>query len=134
MIITLLTALAIGGVSELGAFVFRFWRYRHPALPVINVVISFGVIQGLGVGWAIGRGQDLSAIAPVLFMIGALIGVVYEGLNTFALRLWSWPDGNLLGVVRPLDKAALIGVSWGLVPLATAVLSRLLASFVGEMS
>jgi len=125
-----LIALALGVVSETIARALRFWIYRSAALAVLNVLLMFGLVQGLGVAWLIGGHRALVSIAPVLFMTGALIGVVYEGLNEFRLRAWSWPDASLLGLTRSIDKAAAVGAAWGLVPVVTAAIARL-SAFAG---
>ncbi len=120
-----LIAAVLGGASEIIARALRLWIYRNAALPVLNVLLMFGMVQGVSVAWLIGGHQPLIGVAPVLFMTGALIGVVYEGLNEFRLRAWSWPDASLLGLTRSIDKAAAVGAAWGLVPVVTAAIARL---------
>lgn len=121
----LLVALAIGALSELVARILRLWTYRSPGSPVLNILLVFGLIQGLGVAWTVGAGQPPVAIAPVLFMIGALLGLAYEGLNEFALHSWAWPETPLLGLRRSIDKAAAVGVAWGAVPVSVQIVARL---------
>lgn len=123
-----LVAMVLGAGMELKARLFNFWRYASPASPVLNVVLMFGAVQGAGVAGVVGGRLPLVSIGPVIFMIGALIGVAYEGLNSFRLHSWSWPEGTLLdaiGLRRPLDKAAAVGVGWGAIPVLSALIVRL---------
>jgi hypothetical protein len=121
----LLAALAIGSATEAGARLLRLWRYRSLAFPILNILVVFGLIQGLVVGWVIGGRQNLLSIAPVLFMVGAVIGILLEGLNLYWWRAWSWPAKPLLGIERPIDKAAFIGFIWGFAPVLAVILARL---------
>jgi hypothetical protein len=58
-------------------------------------------------------------------MAGALVGLAYEGANQFWLGAWTWGDAPLLGLSEPIDKAVVVGVSWGLVPLTVLALEQL---------
>jgi hypothetical protein len=119
-------ALAIGAVVEVSARVFNLWTYRSPAFLVLNILVVFGLIQGYGVGWVIGGRSALRGIFPVLFMVGAVLGILVEGLNEHWLHAWSWSDRPLIGVTRSIDKAAVVGVAWGFAPLASVILARLM--------
>src|SRR5579875_3690191 len=121
----LLGGIAIGVVAEAGARLMRLWRYRSIVWPLLNIPFMFGVVQGLLVGWVIGGRQEIGAIAPVLFMVGAVAGILLEGLNAYWWKAWSWSDKPLLGIERPIDKAAFIGVAWGLAPILTVIVARL---------
>lgn len=121
----LLGGMVIGALAEAGARLLNLWRYRSIAWPLLNVPLMFGLVQGLLVGWVIGGRQDIGAIAPVLFMVGAVAGILLEGLNAYWWRAWSWSDKPLLGIKRPIDKAAFVGVAWGLAPILTVVVARL---------
>jgi len=121
------TALAIGACTEAGARVLGLWRYRSPAFLFVNVVVIFGLLQGFGVGWIVGGRNATRGVFPVLFMVGAVLGVLTEGLNEFWLHAWAWSDRPLLGIRRSVDKSAAVGVALGFVPLATVVLARLIA-------
>ena len=70
--------------------------------------------------------ETLRGVFPVLFMAGAVLGILIEGLNEFWIHAWSWSDRPILGVRRSIDKAAFVGVTWGFVPLLTVLLARLL--------
>ena len=123
-----LVAIVLGAGMEIKARLFNLWRYASPVSPVLNVVLMFGAVQGALVAGLVGGRLPLVSIGPVIFMIGALIGVAYEGLNSFRLHSWSWPEGTLLdalGLKRPLDKAAAVGVGWGAIPLLCALIVRL---------
>jgi len=121
----LLIAIALGVASELVARVLRIWVYRNVASPILNVLLMFGVVQGVGVGWLIGAHLPVISMAPVLLMTGAVIGITYEGLNEFRLHSWSWPETSLFGLTRPIDKVALVGVAWGFVPVITQAIAHL---------
>jgi hypothetical protein len=123
----LIAALCLGAFCEMIARFFKLWRYRRPVFALVNILIVFGLIQGLAVARLIGGGQNLLAITPVLFMGGAIAGLLVEGLNERRLKAWDWPQGALCGVRRPIDKAALIGVAWGFVPVFTLLVARLAA-------
>ncbi len=104
----------------------RLWTYRKPFYFLINVVLAFGFLQGLGVAWTIGGRQQVGQIAPVLFMVGAVVGIAMEGANEYWLDLWSWTRRPILGITRPIDKAAFVGVMWGFAPVVTVVIAHLL--------
>jgi hypothetical protein len=93
---------------------------------VINVVVVFGLLQGYGVGWIIGGHEALRGVFPVLFMVGAVLGILIEGLNQYWLHAWSWSDRPLFGIRRAIDKSAFVGVTWGLTPLFTVLFARLI--------
>jgi hypothetical protein len=121
-------ALGIGVAVETLAGVLKIWIYRSPLFRVINVIAVFGLLQGYGVGWLIGGREAMRGVFPVLFMVGAVLGILVEGLNEFWLRAWSWSDRPLLGITRSIDKSAFIGVAWGLTPLFTVVFARVIMS------
>lgn len=121
-----LAALTLGLMVEAGAWLFKLWTYRRPGYAALNVILLFGLIQGYGVGWVIGGRHAMNGIFPVLFMVGAVVGIAVEGCNEHWLHMWSWSDNPLLGVRRSIDKAALVGVIWGFAPLAVVILARLM--------
>ena len=113
-------------VIEGAARLLDLWRYRSPLFVVINILVMFGLIEGYGVGWVIGGRHSMGGIFPVLFMVGAVIGILVEGLNEFWLHAWSWSDRPLLGIVRSIDKSAFVGFTWGFAPLTVVLLARLI--------
>jgi hypothetical protein len=121
----LIAGLVLGIVIEAGAGFLRLGRYRSRAFALLNIVITFGLVQGLLVGWVIGGRLDMVQIAPVLFMVGAVVGVLVEGLNGYWWRAWSWSDKPILGIERAIDKAAFIGVAWGFIPILTVMAARM---------
>ncbi len=123
-----LTALAIGACAEGAAMIFGLWTYRSRTFLLLNILVTFGIVEGLGVGWVIGGRQMFLSIAPVLFMVGAVVGILVEGLNEYWWRGSIWPDRPLLGIERSIDKAAFVGVAWGFVPVFTVAISRLVIS------
>jgi sulfite exporter TauE/SafE len=123
-----IAALAIGVMVEAVARLFRLWTYSSPIYSFLNIFVAFGLIQGFGVGWIIGGREALRGVFPVLFMVGAVLGLLIEGLNEYWLHAWTWSDRPLLGIRRPIDKAAFVGVIWGFAPLSTVFLARLIAA------
>lgn len=113
------------GISvEAAAGVVRLWKYESVAALALNIVVMFGVVQGICVAGLIGYGFAPAAITPVLFMVGAVIGIFYEGLNEYAVHAWRWPDTPLFGLEASRDKAAAIGVAWGAVPALVNVIAH----------
>jgi hypothetical protein len=122
----LLAALLIGLICEQAARAMRLWTYRKPFYPLLNIILAFGLLQGLGVAWTIGGRQQIGQIAPVLFMVGAVVGIAMEGANEYWLDAWTWTRKPIIGITRPIDKAAFIGVMWGFAPVVTVVIAHLL--------
>ena len=119
-------AVGIGLFVEAIARAFKVWTYRSPLFVLINVLVVFGLIQGWGVGWVIGGHGALRGVFPVLFMVGAVLGILTEGLNQYWLHAWSWSDRPLFGIRRAIDKSAFVGVAWGFAPLLTVLFARLM--------
>ena len=115
-----------GVAIEIAAAVLGLWRYRHPVLPVLNVLIMFGLVHGVLLAGLVGAQRPLSAMAPVLFMLGALVGLGYEAANHFSLKSWTFGERPLLGVGRDLDKAVLVGVAWGATPVMVKLVSEMI--------
>ncbi len=122
----LFAALLIGLICEQLARTMRLWRYKKPYYPILNVLIAFGLVQGLGVAWTIGGRQEIGKIAPVLFMAGAVVGIAMEGANEYWLQAWSWSHRPIIGITRSIDKAAFVGAMWGFAPVATVIIAHLL--------
>ena len=101
-------------------------------LGLLNIMVVFGLVQGFGVGWIVGGRHALGGIFPVLFMVGAVVGLLVEGLNEYWLHAWSWSDRPLLGIARSIDKAAFVGAAWGFAPLFTVLLAKLLIFALGS--
>lgn len=120
----LLIALSLGGFCEWMSGRLRLWTYGSRAILVFNVFVMFGLIQGWAIAGLVGGVWPPADIIPLLFMLGAVAGLIYEGLNEFVVHGWTWSTAPLLGLSRSRDKAALIGVLWGLAPVAVAVLAR----------
>lgn len=120
----LIAGVALGVIMEAGARALGLWRYRSWTWLAVNILIAFGLMQGLLVGWVIGGRLQLVSVAPVLFMTGAVVGVLLEGLNAYWWRAWTWSDKPMLGIARPIDKAAFFGVAWGFAPVLTVMIAR----------
>jgi hypothetical protein len=123
--------MTLGASVEAVARTFKLWTYSSPIFSFLNIFVAFGLIQGFGVGWIIGGREALRGVFPVLFMVGAVLGLLIEGVNEYWLHAWAWSDRPLLGIRRSIDKAAFVGVSWGFAPLATVFLARLLVDVSG---
>ena len=121
-----LAAVAIGVFVEAIAGAFKVWTYRSRLFLLVNIVVVFGLVQGYGVGWIIGGHGALRGVFPVLFMVGAVLGILIEGLNQYWLHAWSWSDRPLFGISRAIDKSAFVGVAWGFAPLFTVLFARLI--------
>lgn len=117
-----LTALAVaaGAVTELVAWATRTWVYDPGWLPVVNVAIMFGGVMA----WVAFRWYAAHPAVP--FAAGAAIGVAYELLNAYALRLWSFPDDRFLVFEGYALISLVIGLMWGLVPLGCVLVERAL--------
>jgi hypothetical protein len=115
-----LTGMAIGAVSEAGAYWQQLWVYRKPIYPVLNILGMFGLVMG-----------SLAELAPSLglsgvFAVGFGVGLVYEILNLFYLDWWYFP-GDRLGPLRGRRASALgVSVAWGAVPVVTALICRIM--------
>ena len=125
----LLISLALGAACELLSSRLRLWSYASRATLLANVILMFGVVQGGLIAGFVGGTWPLADILPLLFMLGAVVGLIYEGLNEFVVRGWTWPETPLLGLTRSRDKAAVVGVLWGLAPVTVAILSRSFSLF-----
>lgn len=111
---------AIGVVAELGARALSLWRYRHPAYPVLNVLLMFGVTMGsvalLAPAWGL----------PAAFAAGTAIGFAYEWLNFLVLGWWHFPGDRFLVFRGRMAIAASVALTWGAVPLLVdVILNRL---------
>jgi len=124
----ILCGLALGLAVESAARALGLWSYKTPGYLAINILVMFGLIEGYGVGWVIGGRHSLGGIFPVLFMVGAVIGIAVEGVNEFWLHAWTWSDRPLLGIVRSIDKSAFVGFAWGFAPLCTVLLAHVVIS------
>ena len=120
----MLISIVLGMACELVSGRLQIWTYRNRATLVSNVILMFGVVQGLAIAGLVGGNWSLTDIAPLLFMLGGVVGLIYEGLNEFVVHNWSWSKTPLLGLTRSRDKAAVVGVAWGFAPVAVAVLAR----------
>jgi hypothetical protein len=120
----LLIAIALGAVCELVSGRLHIWTYKNRATLVSNIIVMFGGVQGWAIAGMVGGRWPVAEILPLLFMLGAVVGLIYEGLNEFVVHGWSWSESPLLGLTRSRDKAAVVGVMWGLAPVAVALLAR----------
>ena len=117
---TYLLAILVGLLVEVAARAGRFWVYRKPIYPVINVIAVFGLVMG---GFALA----VPALGhwPV-FLAAWAIGYGYEQLNFAVLQWWVFPGDRFLLFVGRQACAISVGALWGLVPLIVHLLHSLL--------
>jgi len=121
-----LVGLGLGVLTETAAWRLGLWRYESRVTPILNVVVMFGLVHGLVLAGVVGAHRHSAIGIPLLFMNGVFIGVGYEALNQFKLGAWTWGDRSLLGIRRPVDKAATVGVAWGAAPVITFLIAKAL--------
>jgi len=115
---TYLVAVAVGLCAEVTARVGRLWLYRSPLYPVANVLVMFGVVQGL----------FLASLVPVLgavpvFLAAWAVGYAYEQLNFARLGWWHFPEDRFLCFKGKQACAISVGALWGGVPVAVHFLA-----------
>jgi hypothetical protein len=118
MLETYLIAVAVGVCAEVTARLGRLWLYRRPLHPVINVLLMFGVVQGL----------FLASLVPLLgaipvFLAGWAVGYGYELLNFHRLGWWHFPEDRFLFFKGNQACAMSVGALWGGVPIAVHFLA-----------
>ena len=120
MLVAWLVGVVVGAVSEIAARAGRFWRYRNPIYPVVNVALMFGVVMG-----------GLSLLVPalglaVVFPLGMVVGYAYERLNFAALDWWHFPHDRFLAFRGQQGCAISVAVLWGAVPVLNHLLRHVL--------
>jgi hypothetical protein len=125
----LLISLALGAACELASSRLRLWAYASRGALFANVVLMFGLVQGGLIAGLVGGTWPLAEILPLLFMLGAVVGLIYEGLNEFVVHGWTWSDAPVFGLTRSSDKAAVVGVLWGFAPVVVSTFSHSLSIF-----
>ncbi len=121
MLAAWLVGVVIGTISEVTARALRFWLYRTPVYPVVNVVLMFGVVMG-GLSLLVPR-----LGLPVVFLLGLAVGYGYEWLNFAALDWWHFPHDRFLAFRGKQGCALSVAVLWGTVPVLNHVLRHALA-------
>jgi len=116
-----LVGVGIGVLGEVTARALRFWLYRDPVYPVLNVAVMFGIVMG-----------GLSLLVPRIggggvFLLGLAIGYAYEWLNFAALDWWRFPNDRFLAFRGKQGCAVSVAVLWGTVPLLNHLLRLALA-------
>jgi len=106
-----LACLVIGAATEALSYWKRLWIYSHPWLRVASVLIVFGLIFG----WMSTALADYPAI--LRFAAGAAFGIIYEAANLTLLRVFSFPNQQLLFLRGSFALAVGAGIPWGLLPL-----------------
>lgn len=109
LLLCILIGVFIGVVSEFGANVLGFWRYRAPWLAHNNVLVMFGVVDG-GLAY-------YSASLWQAFIMAASIGTVYEIVNYKLTHWWEFPN-NKMGPVRGIVPICVVlAFAWGSIPI-----------------
>ena len=110
----LAACLVIGAITEGLAYWQGLWIYDRSWKRVASLLIVFGLIFGFLSTLV----ADYSAL--LRFAAGAIVGVVYEGLNLGVLRVFSFPNQRLLFLRGPVALSLGAGIPWGLLPLIAA--------------
>ena len=114
----LITA-SIGVFAEFTAYRFKFWIYRKPHYPVINVLFMFGLLMGV-----ISLAVPVLGWAPI-FIVATLIGYGYEKVNFSHLHWWDFPNDQFLFFKGKNACAWAVGCLWGAVPVGAHFVSTL---------
>ncbi|MFQ3325153.1 MAG: hypothetical protein ACI90U_002988 [Pseudomonadales bacterium] len=115
------TTAAIGILCELTARIGKFWLYRKPIFPILNIILMFGIVMG-----ALSLLCQRSGLLPV-FIIATAIGYAYEKINFSTLHWWDLPNDRFLVFKGKEACARSIAVLWGITPLiSNAIQSAIL--------
>jgi hypothetical protein len=114
-----LACLAMVTGAEVGARLLRLWLYRSGWLQVACALGSSAALAALVTALA---GQSFALRA----LIGAALGIAYEGANLRWLHWWTFP-GNRLFWLRGAPALALAaGAPWGLLAAAAPLMAAYL--------
>ena len=106
-----LVAAGVGVVAEVTARAARFWLYRKPVYPVVNVVVMFGLVMG-----ALATQIHAWGMAPVT-LLALAVGYGYEMANFRWLNWWHFPDNRFLVFRGEQGCAIAVACLWAAVPL-----------------
>lgn len=113
-------ALVAGIGNEVTAKVTGAWVYDPAWLALVNIAVMFcGVMAWIAARW-------YESPRAVLFAVGAAVGTAYEFFNGFGVRMWSFPDDRFLVFRGYVAISIVVGLMWGMVPLLTAEVLRVL--------
>ncbi|MDP9139889.1 MAG: hypothetical protein M3O62_03750 [Pseudomonadota bacterium] len=110
----------LGILMEILAHRLRLWIYTPPRMVVVNVLVTVGLLFGT-LAW-LAEGASL----PIQFLCGALVGIAYEALNFAGLNAWTFPGSKLWFLKGRIALMIGVGMAWGLYPVLTTLLIRLL--------
>jgi hypothetical protein len=104
----------LGALVEAIAWLFRLWEFRRRIFVLVAVVVMYGLVMG-----------SLAALTPRgawlrVFVIAALVGLVVELWNLQFAHWWRFPDGQPDQGRRRAVMIVVLGLLWGVVPLAIA--------------
>ncbi|GBD25196.1 hypothetical protein HRbin30_00511 [bacterium HR30] len=106
--------IALGALVEGGAWLFRLWEFRRPALRLVVILVMYGAIMGALAAYT-QRARWLQG-----FSIAALIGLAAELWNLQFGHWWRFPDGRDDRSPARAAMVAVLALLWGIVPLAIA--------------
>ncbi len=109
----MLISVIIGIVTELNARALRLWIYRSPQLPILNVLVMFGVVMG-----GIASLVPTFGLLPV-FLIAFGVGLAYEIANLNLLNWWYFPGERIAFIRGHTAIVVVIAIFWGVVPVMT---------------
>jgi|SRR5215471_13938977 len=108
-----LACMILGVVTEALSQWQKLWIYQYSWWPIVSVLVVFGLLFG----WLSTMVADYS---PFLrFVLGAVVGVAYEGANLWLLHIWHFPNQRLLFLRGRVALALGAGIPWGIAPLVT---------------
>ena len=118
-------ALVIGALNELTAAATGVWTYSPWYMTFVNWAVMFGVVMA-----AVAH-RWFDRPLPVLFAIGAAIGLGYEFLDEAVLHWAHLKDGRFLFMPTLVSSRIVIGFLWGAVPVMCILGVRLLSRVGG---
>ncbi len=106
-----LLCLLMTASAEGAAFFFKLWTYRSPWHRVLNAAVS---------GYLIGLVTVVVSLSPLWIKLaaGAAFGLLYEALNLYWLKIWTFPDEKLLFLKGRGKILLAAGIPWGILPVA----------------
>ena len=99
----------IGILAELAANKLKLWLYRAAWMPVINILIMFGLIEGA---------IAFSIQTPLMkFIVAATAGTLYDIANFKVLHWWQFPDNKMGPIKGEFLICVVLACAWGVVPI-----------------
>ena len=105
--------LYVGLLCELTARLSKFWLYRKPVYPMLNIILMVGIVMA-----SLSLLCLRSGLLPV-FIIAIAIGYTYEKINFSLLHWWDFPGDQFLIFKGKEACATSVAVLWGVTPLVS---------------